>query len=229
MPEQLFDLTEQYQEMLRKGIDLSGESQEYFIRGRISDLARTLPAGWLPKRILDFGCGTGSATKHLAEVFSHAVVVGSDLSEPAVAYAQEKHGSPRISFCPLGSLPDLPKFDLCHVNGVFHHIEPENRPKALKMIHDALNPGAYFSLFENNPWNPGTRMVMSRIPFDRDAIPIPPSEARRLVAAAGFRLHSTRFLFYYPRALSALRFSEPWLVHVPLGAQYCALGIKGRA
>ena len=35
---------------------------------------------------------------------------------------------------------------------------------------DALRPGGLFAFWENNPWNPGTRLVMSRIPFDRDAI-----------------------------------------------------------
>jgi SAM-dependent methyltransferase len=226
MPEQLFDLSEQYQEMLRRGIDLSGESQEYFIRGRIQRLCQKLPAEWVPKRILDFGCGTGNASRHLAEVFKGASVVGVDLSEPAVAYARQKHGSARISFHHLGTLAELAKFDLCHVNGVFHHIEPANRPAALKMIYDALHTGGHVALFENNPWNPGTRIVMSRIPFDRDAILIPPAEARRLFRESGFQLSSTSFLFYFPRFLAALRFTESWLVHLPLGAQYGILGVK---
>src|SRR6059036_11455 len=59
-------------------------------------------------------------------------------------------------------------------------------------LHDALP----ISFWENNPWNPGTRLVMSRIPFDRDAVPLSPPEVRRLVLTAGFRLEQAiRFLF----------------------------------
>jgi hypothetical protein len=43
------------------------------------------------------------------------------------------------------------------------------------------------SALENNPWNPGTRYVMSRIPFDRDAIPLTPSAARHLLKRAALR------------------------------------------
>ena len=66
---------------------------------------------------------------------------------------------------------------------------------------------------------------MSRIPFDRDAIPLSSPEVRRLLLTAGFRLEQPiRFLFYFPRALSVFRALEPWLVLMPLGAQYYALG-----
>ncbi len=76
------------------------------------------------------------------------------------------------------------------------------------------------ALFENNPWNPGTRLVMSRIPFDRDAVLVRPGEARRLLEAAGLEPRFTGFYFYFPRWLGALRPIERRLVRLPLGAQY---------
>ena len=91
------------------------------------------------------------------------------------------------------------------------------------MLRKLLNHGAHLALFENNPWNPGTRMVMSRIPFDRDAIPLSYLETRRRILAAGFDVHETRFLFYMPKGLAPLRFIEPLFVKVPLGAQYYVL------
>jgi hypothetical protein len=63
--------------------------------------------------------------------------------------------------------------------------------------------GRTLGLFENSPWNPGTRMVMRRIPFDRDAIPLSYIEARHGVRAAGFQVFGTRFLFYMRKALAA--------------------------
>ena len=97
---------------------------------------------------------------------------------------------------------------------------------ALAQVHRALRPDGLFAFWENNPWNPGTRWAMSRVPFDADAIVIRPGEARRLLRAAGFHLLSTDFLFYFPRALSALRFLEKSLVKVPLGGQYLVLAQK---
>jgi SAM-dependent methyltransferase len=225
--EVLFDLSDEYRHMLNQGLRLSGESQEFFIRGRIESLESRLPADFAVRRILDFGCGIGTATAHLAERFPDAEIVGVDTSENALDYAREHCGSDRVRFKSLGQLPREGDFDLCYVNGVFHHIDPESRTGAVQNIHRALRSGGRLALFENNPWNPGTRMVMSRIPFDRDAITLSPPEAKHLVRAGGFTLPAVSWsLFYFPRPLAFLRFTESALSRLPLGAQYCVLAAK---
>jgi SAM-dependent methyltransferase len=222
--EVLFDLSNEYRQMLNQGIRLSGESQEFFIHGRIESLKFHLPLDFAVRRILDFGCGIGTATAHLAKAFSHAEVVGVDTSENALEYALEHHGSDRVRFRTLAGLSQEGAFDLCYVNGVFHHIEPANRVGAIQNIHCSLRSGGRLALFENNPWNPGTRLVMSRIPFDRDAIPLSPLEAKRLLRDGGFTQPCQAWsLFYFPRLLGFLRFTEGALSRVPLGAQYCVL------
>ena len=221
MPEQLFDRAAEYEAMLNQGIGLSGENQEFFIAGRIQDLRLRVPPS--PRRILDFGCGTGKSCAKLAEVFPAAQIVGADLSEDALRHAKTSFGSNRLMFANIADLPHLEPFDLCYINGVFHHILPSERHSTLVMIRELLTPGAHLALFENNPWNPGARMVMRRIPFDRDAIPLSFLEARARIKAAGFFVYGTRFLFYMPKALAPLRFIEPLFVNVPLGAQYYVL------
>jgi SAM-dependent methyltransferase len=225
--EELFDRAEEYEAMLQRGIGLSGEDQRFFVAGRIQDLLSQLPIGWVPSRILDFGCGLGYSSKYLADRFPGAEVVGLDTAWNALNEAQKTYGSARIRFQHTDSLADLPRFDLCYVNGVFHHIVPGDRVAVVRSIYDRLNPGGYFALFENNPWNPGTRMVMKRIPFDRDAITLTPPETLELVCKGGFSAAtSTRFLFYFPRPLAVLRPLEPALAKLPLGAQYYVLGVK---
>jgi SAM-dependent methyltransferase len=227
MAADLFDLSDEYEAMLRKGIDLSGEEPGYFMRGRVADLQRALPTGWAPARILDFGCGTGGSSAHLGERYARATVVGVDTSESAVDLARRRHGSERVQFGAIEALAGQAPFDLCYVNGVFHHIEPGRRLEAVRAIHAALAPGGYFALFENNPWNPGTRLIMSRIPFDRDAQTLSFGETRKLVEAGGFRVaQPVRFLFYFPRALAFLRVLESAFIRVPLGAQYCVVGTR---
>jgi SAM-dependent methyltransferase len=219
-PHDLFELSAEYDAMLNAGIRLSGESADYFVRGRIDDM---IPRVGAPRRILDFGCGIGRACAYLAERYPDAEIVGADTAENAIAHATSVYGSERVSFCRVSDLPACPAFDLCHVNGVFHHIAPADRPDALRRIYRSLVPGGKLALCENNPWNPGTRMVMARIPFDRDAIMISPPELRGLLGASGFQVVETRSLFYFPRSLRPLRRFEPTLAGLPLGAQYYVL------
>src|SRR5271166_5042013 len=124
--------------MLHQGIRLSGENQEFFIRGRIESLRSRLPSGFKPRRILDFGCGIGMTTHHLAERFDRAELVGVDTSEKAIQYGTGRYGSARVRFRKLEELTDENDFDLCHVSGVFHHIHPAEREGAMAAIHRVL-------------------------------------------------------------------------------------------
>jgi len=230
MAEALFDLSAEYEEMLNRGIRLSGEDRDFFIRGRVRHLAKELPAAsaeWRVRRILDFGCGTGNASSFLAATFPGAEVVGVDTAANALEYAARKFGAaagnPRAKFRPLAGLADCGAFEVCYVNGVFHHILAGERQAALGAIRAQLVPGGFLALFENNPWNPGTRMVMSRIPFDRDAQTIAIPAAQAMVREAGFEVVKWASLFYFPRALGFLRFAEPALSVLPWGAQYCVM------
>ncbi len=227
MSDPLFDDAEGYDEMLHAGLSLSGEEKDYFIQGRVGDLRRQLPAGWRPRRVLDYGCGLGDTCTVLAATFPGAEVVGADVSDVLVARAERAHGSPRVSFCLVGDLAGKERFDLCYVNGTFHHIPPPERASAVATIRDALRAGGYLTVFDNNPWNPGARLVMRRIPFDRGARMLTDRAVRRLLREAGFsEVRRSRFLFYFPRALAPLRRIEPRLTAVPLGAQYHVLARK---
>jgi SAM-dependent methyltransferase len=223
MREPLFDLSAEYEQMLNQGIRLSGEDRHFFLIGRVRYLMGILPMGFQPKRILDFGCGIGDTTAYLASMFPAAEVIGMDESAKALEHAVERFGADRVRFEGIENIsPDY--FDLVYVNGVFHHIPPAERIGALNLIRQSLSPGGRLALFENNPWNPGARMVMKRIPFDRDAIMISPREAVRLVSESGFQHPAqVRSLFYFPRFLAWLRAAEVVLDRLLLGAQYCVL------
>lgn len=217
---------QEYQEYLNQGIQLSGEGQEYFIQGRLSTLRRRVEAK--AKRVLDFGCGNGLASRSLRECFPDAEIVGVDAAAEAIEYARKNFAGPGITFESVDALGRLGRFDLCYVNGVFHHIPVAERLGAAQSIWRALKDGGILAFFENNPWNPGTRMVMKRIPFDRDAITLTIPESKDLLGAAGFAVEQSWTMFYFPRFLSMLRPLEPMLGRMlPLGAQYCVLGRKG--
>ena len=214
-----------YDEMLNRGIRLSGENKWFFIEGRLRDLCSQIPSSFHAGHILDFGCGMGETVHAFARLFPAAQVTGADPSEKALRHAREHFGSPRISFFSLNELFEQEKrFDLVYVNGVFHHILPKQRAEAVKKIGSLMNRNGYFVLFENNPWSMAARLVMRRIPFDRDAVMLSTAEARQLLSNEAFECFPPRFLFYFPKFLHFFRILEAFLIRVPFGAQYYILG-----
>jgi SAM-dependent methyltransferase len=213
-----------YDRALARGLAISGEDRDYFARGRVSWLAASLrELGERPRRVMDFGCGTGSASPYLREVLGGEVVSGVDISAASVDVARRTVGSERVRFWHFDEYEPDGKTDLVFCNGVFHHIPPHGRAAALDYIRRSLRSGGLFALWENNPWSPGTRYVMSRIPFDWDAVTLRPSETRRLVGEGGFAVLRTDFLFIFPRVFHWLRWIEPLVCRLPIGAQYQVL------
>jgi SAM-dependent methyltransferase len=229
MSEQFDRYASDYDAALDEGLSASGESKDYFAAGRIRWLAsclNELSADSPPRplrTVLDYGCGTGSTIPLLAALAPEASLVGVDVSQESLRVAESSVGSERVTFSTVSNRPAQADFDLAYCNGIFHHIPLAERATAAKYAYDSLKPGGIFSFWENNPWNPGTRWVMSRIPFDRDAILVSALEAQRLLRQAGFELLRTDFQFIFPRALRSLRFLERSLASLPLGAQYQVL------
>jgi SAM-dependent methyltransferase len=220
-----------YDEDLNQALSASGESKEFFARGRVQHLASCLRRMNLhPQSVLDYGCGVGDTTPLFRELVGAQSVTGLDISQRSLDVAIERHGSRETIFATFERHTPDATIDLAYSNGVFHHIPPAQRNTTVNYIHRCLRPGGLFAFWENNPWNPGSRYVMSQCIFDRDAITISPLEAKRLLSGAGFELLLTDYLFFFPSFLRALRFLEPHLVHVPLGAQYqvlCRKSLKG--
>jgi SAM-dependent methyltransferase len=212
-----------YERELERGVRLSGESSKFFARQRVEWLRqRILQLGVASGTLLDFGCGNGSTTPLLLGLPGAQHVIGTDVSGELLDVARREHGSRRATFIDLDQ-PPAGRIDVAYCNGVFHHIRAGERAGSVAYVHEALRPGGLFAMWENNPWNPGTRMVMSRIPFDRDAEPLTAWKARRLLLDGGFSVIGTDFLFIFPHALRAFRGLERRLVRLPLGAQYVVL------
>jgi SAM-dependent methyltransferase len=217
---------ENYDEALAQGLSFTGETKDYYAAGRVAWLAKRLAARkHVVRSVMDFGCGTGSGVPFLFDGLGAKVVHGVDVSAASLETARATHTREGASFAMIEErIP--PTFDLAFCNGVFHHIPVAERHKAAAYVHDALVPGGMFALWENNPWNIGTRYIMSRVPFDRDAITLTPPQTRRLLRDAGFDIVRTYYLFVFPHALRALRPLEPMLAFLPLGGQYLVLARK---
>ena len=220
-----FDVyAEDYDVALARGISVSGEARDYFAQRRIEWLRDCLNGFSGPvTTFMDFGCGTGSSTRLFFDILGVENFVGTDQSPKSLEVARKAYGSDRVRFFWFDKYQPQSQFDLVFCNGVFHHIPPVERAPAVDYVLRSLRPGGHFAFWENNPWNPGTRYVMSRIPFDRDAITLSPPEARQLLRASGFEILRTDFLFIFPSILRWCRWIEPLCSRLPFGAQYQVL------
>jgi SAM-dependent methyltransferase len=213
-----------YETDLNRALTASGEDQDYFARGRVTFLARCLrELEETPRSAMDYGCGIGGTTVLLREFLGASRVIGLDPSLRSLERAQKQHGFDSISFQTIAQYEPANDVDLAYCNGVFHHIPVKDRASAMECIYRSLRPGGLFAFWENNPWNPGTRYVMAKCVFDRDAVTLSAPQAKRLLREAGFAVVRTDFLFYFPRALKALRPLESVLRRLPLGAQFQVL------
>lgn len=221
---------DEYNHALDRGLRVSGEARDYFARSRATFLAERLQRlGKRPGSVLDFGCGSGASTRILWDVLDGPEMVGVDPSERLLQSARATYESPGLRFASPSELTAETKFDLAFCNGVFHHIAPHDRAAAIRYVREALRQGGLLALWENNPWSPAARYVMSRIPFDKNATMVWPQGIRRLLTEEGFDILSTDFCFVFPRSLKLLRFVEPRLTHLPLGAQYQILARKSES
>jgi SAM-dependent methyltransferase len=213
---------QRYGEVLQKSLNATGENQEYFAKRRVAITRELLIGrGAVISRIVDFGCGLGTAAPHLVEQIEPDSVVGVDVSREILREAEFRHRSARVAFVHVDDFTG--EADLVFCNGVFHHIAPVERRVALEFVRKILGHSGYFALWENNPLNPGTRYVMSRCEFDRDAVVITPRKARTLLEANGFEIVGRTSAFFFPRPLAWMRALERPLASTLLGGQYLIL------
>ncbi len=210
-----------YDEELNQALAATGEDKDYFASGRVRMLqGRLKKLSEPPQSILDYGCGIGDTCLLLQQAFGAKSVVGLDVSAGSIEVARARHQSSACDFMTLADYAPKGAADLVYCNGVFHHIPLAMRGSALEYVFRCLRPGGWFAFWENNSLNPGTRHVMAQCAFDRDAITITPSLAKKVLRDAGFEVVSTDFCFFFPRVLRLFRFLESSMARCPLGAQY---------
>lgn len=222
-----------YEAALNAGLSLTGEARDFYARRR-TEIVRDAGArlGLTVRSVCDYGCGTGDTLPLLGAVLGATRLIGLDPSEASLAEGRRRHPGLPIEWSTPAEFDRRAAtggLDAVYCNGVFHHIPPPERLAAASQILGLLRPGGCWFLWENNPLNPGTRWVMSRIPFDRDAITLRSGEARRLGQAVGGEILATTFHFLFPKTLRFLRPAERWLERVPLGGQYLVVVRKPAA
>lgn len=208
---------EQYDQVMRNSIPDGLNEDGYFAEYKIALMAARLGEK-KPERILDFGCGAGRSLNHLDKYFPQAELWGYDVSPASLEVASRRASRAKL-FLDWNAVIDI-RFDVIIAANVFHHIPPSQRQLALSQCRNALAAGGQMFLFEHNPYNPATRWIFERCPFDADAEMLDLKTALTLSGKAGFRSKQHGYTLFFPRPLAFLRVLEPWLSRLPLGAQY---------
>jgi SAM-dependent methyltransferase len=210
-----------YEALHSQSIGASGEEPTYFADYKHRCLLRL--AGERPEGpILDYGCGIGTLLERLRTGFPRAD--GYDPSTESLGRARERVSDARL-FEDEAAIP-AGEYAFVVLACVLHHVPPSEREALLGRVRAKLRPGGRLVVFEHNPLNPLTRRAVAMCPFDDDAILLWPREARRLLERSGFSDVRRDYIVFLPRALARLRWLEPHLRAVPLGAQMMLVGTR---
>jgi len=207
----------QYDQVLGESIPESLNEDGYFAEYKVALMAARL-GNRKPARILDFGCGAGRSLPYLEQYFPDAELFGYDLSSASLEIAAIRTPGATL-FSDWGNISTM-RFDVIIAANVFHHIPVERHLEALILCRQVLAEGGQMFLFEHNPLNPVTRWIFERCPFDEDAEMLKLKTTLDLTRKAGFSSEQHGYTLFFPRPLAFLRGIEPWLKHLPLGAQY---------
>jgi SAM-dependent methyltransferase len=181
---------------------------------------------------LDFGCGNGRMLKCLLE--SDALkpllssgrlrLFGFDTSAESLNEARALlAGDPVMLVNDWAELPLARRFDLVLTCHVFHHIPRIRGPKVVTALHRRMKPASRLVVWEQNPINPITRLLVKLCPFDSDARLLTVTATRALLGQNGFRPLQYRYVnLLPPRWLRSRRLVaiENQLLKFPIGAQY---------
>lgn len=211
-----------------------GVHSDEFVSQKAESVVQWITRGYRGKEFcyLDFGCGNGRLFKSLAESPALKPLIekdrlrlfGFDTSLESLEEAKTVAGPHKV--CLVNDLKDLPRdirFDLVISCNVFHHIVPAERAAAAKTLRGWMKPIAQLVIWEHNPFNPLTRMLVKICPFDKDARLLKLSATKTL-----FETHSCRHVRHAyvnvvpPRwqKLKLLSALERKLTSYPIGAQY---------
>ena len=218
----------EYETLISRSVRFSGEGAEYFARYKLERIQQLCGTS-VPTSILDIGCGVGLLTEMLGQAFPGSRVMGLDLSPQSVEQAASRCAKwPNVTFrayagtrLPVG----IEGVDLVILANVLHHVDPKNRQAFLaEVVRPALQPGARVVVFEHNPYNPFTRLVVRSCPVDRDARLLTRRSAVALLRRCGFEVLQRDYIVFFPRLLRALRRFEDRMGSLPIGAQYLMVG-----
>lgn len=184
--------------------------------------------------VLDFGCGTGRLLSQIASADWCRSVIGVDESVASLERTRAMLAATGKCFWLGPTLLETgcsEKCDLALMFNVLHHIPVERRLDLVRQVVSVLVEDGILAVWEHNPWNPATRLLVSVSPLDVHARLISRRTVVALMRQAGLDCEDSRYVNLVPPALAGLapvRWAERVFSRVPAGTQYWALFKRSR-
>lgn len=215
-----------YREELDRAVSFTGAHHDFFTRAKAQELLRLAQAHLGdPARLdaLDVGCGVGLTDRHLAGRFRS--LTGTDVSPGVLQIAAHENPGVRYELAERGRLPFEDNaihvaFAVC----VVQVVPPGERPGFVAELARVTRPDGLVVVFEHNPYNPLTRLVVRRCEFGADARMLRMKEAERLLRENGVTPVDRGFMLLFPSGRRRVLAVEQALRGLPLGAQYYVAG-----
>lgn len=220
--------SDNYEETTSQATRISGQEQEFFVAiKRIRLLEELHRVGLDPGEcsLLDVGCGVGLLEDTLDDAFGS--VIGVDVAQDALKVARDRH--PHSCFLRYdGTTLPFPNdsFDVSVAVCVMHHVPPPQWRTFLEEMVRVTKADGRVVVFEHNPLNPFTRLVVSRCEYDADASLLRGRKLHRLFKDVGLADQEIRYFLLFPWSGSVWRTIEHMVERVPAGAQYMITGTK---
>jgi SAM-dependent methyltransferase len=221
-----FDVfADNYEELLSDPIrDRFAKSSEYFHKCKLNTLLRYLKKEDKDSQSLtwlDLGCGRGDLLRLGRSKFRAAF--GCDVSPASLKYCDVPV---RVQENPTSIPFAAGSFDVVTAACVYHHVDADERAALTESARAVLRPGGTFGVFEHNPYNLFTRIIVRRSPVDINAVLLYPSETVALMRRAGFSKIAVFYYLFIPEIGKGVvvPFLENWLHWLPLGGQYAVFG-----
>lgn len=218
----------EYRETIAGTVPFAGETLDAATRIKalhLAGLAGRYGIDAEAAEVLDVGCGVGLAHRIYSEKFGR--LTGADISLESLSIARTEN--PRVSYDHYEGqrLPySEARFDVCTATCVMHHVAPVDWGNFIREMVRVLKPGGAVVIFEHNPFNPVTRIVVNRCPFDEDAILIPAKQLEAMVRSSGVPNAQRDYILSFPFHESISLAADRVLRSVPVGAQYVVSGRK---
>jgi SAM-dependent methyltransferase len=211
-----------YRDEVNRAVSFAGTDVEFFAERKaqiLVDVARRRVGDPAGLAVLDVGCGIGLVDGYLVDRFQS--VAGVDVSASELAVARSEHPQVAYAISENGEVPHPSgSFDLVFASCVFHHVARGAQQDLANEMTRLVAPEGVVVVFEHNPWNPLTRLVVGRVSFDAGVKLVRPGELRSLLSGAGATLLATQYMTFFPWRGNLTTDVERRLGWLPLGAQY---------
>jgi len=219
----LFDqYRDNYETEINQAISFSGRNVDFYTQAKAEIFAELMARSFPDTdslRVLDIGCGPASIHPMIASSLGR--LTGVDVAESQLVRAMTANPDNGYAAYDGARLPFADNtFDVTFTICVMHHVPPSQWPDFVGEMFRVTTPGGMVVIFEHNPYNVLTRIVVNRCEFDKDAVLLASSRVMGLLAEAGFVDAFKGFFLVSPFKAKLFRMLDRGLRRLPLGAQY---------